>query len=138
MSAKDKFHDLVKTALQKDGWVITADPLYIQWGQVEMYIDLGAERILGAERDGQKIAVEVKSFLGQSTISDFHGALGQFISYRTALEDKEPDRVLYLAIPLDAYDSFFILPFAQAVMQKCQVRLLVYNIEEEAIAKWQS
>jgi XisH protein len=138
MSAKDKFHDLVKTALQKDGWVITADPLYIQWGQVEMYIDLGAERILGAERDGQKIAVEVKSFLGQSTISDFHGALGQFISYRTALEDKELDRVLYLAIPLDVYDSFFILPFAQAVMQKYQVRLLVYNIEEEAIAKWQS
>jgi hypothetical protein len=82
--------------------------------------------------------VEIKSFLGQSTISDFHGALGQFISYRTALEDKEPDRILYLAIPLDAYDSFFILPFAQAVMQKYQVRLLVYNIEEEAIAKWQS
>jgi XisH protein len=138
MSAKDKFHDLVKTVLENDAWVITDDPLYIQWGQVEMYIDLGAERVFGAERNGEKIAVEVKSFLGQSTISDFHGAIGQFISYRTALENIEPERILYLAVPLDAYDSFFVLPFAQAVMQKYQVKLLVYDIDREVIAKWQT
>lgn len=43
MSAKDKFHDVVKIALQKDGWQITDDPLSISVGGVDMLIDLGAE-----------------------------------------------------------------------------------------------
>jgi hypothetical protein len=100
MSAKDKFHETVKASLMKDEWTVTHDPLHIQWGEVEAYIDLAAERIIGAERNGEKIAVEVKSFLGQSTISDFHLALGQFINYRLLLREIEPDRGLYLAIPL--------------------------------------
>ncbi|HEY9747073.1 MAG TPA: XisH family protein [Allocoleopsis sp.] len=137
MSARDAFHGIVKTALQKDSWVITHDPLQIRWGKIEMYIDLGAERVLGAERDGQKIAIEVKSFLGQSTISEFHLALGQYINYRTVLSEQEPERILYLAVPFDAYDEFFLLPFPQAVTQQNQVNLLVYDIDREAIVKWQ-
>lgn len=82
MSAKDKFHNIVKTSLEKDKWTITDDPLRIEWGLVAVYIDLGAEKIIGAEKEGHKIAVEVKSFLDQSTISEFHTALGQFINYR--------------------------------------------------------
>lgn len=57
MSAKDKFHDVVKIALEKDGWQITDDPLSISVGGVDMLIDLGAERWLAAERQGEKIAV---------------------------------------------------------------------------------
>lgn len=98
MSAKDKFHDIVKLDLQKDSWTITDDPLRIEWGLIELYIDLGAEKIIAAEREGQKIAVEVKSFLGQSTISEFHTALGQFINYRFALSQEQPERILYLAV----------------------------------------
>lgn len=138
MSAKDAFHEVVKTALQKDGWAITHDPLQIRWGKVEMYIDLGAERVIGAERYGEKIAVEVKSFLGQSAITDFHLALGQFINYRMVLQEKEPDRKLYLAVPLDTYDTFFTLPFSEAVTRQYQVNLLVYDIDKEEINKWQS
>lgn len=63
-----------------------------------MYIDLGAELILAAERDDQKIAIEIKSFLGASSISEFHSALGQFINYRLAFEEKEPERTLYLVV----------------------------------------
>lgn len=85
MSARDVFHIAVKTALQKDGWQVIADPLKLEWGEVELYVDLAAERLLAAERQGNKIAVEVKSFLGQSEIYEFHGALGQFINYRTVL-----------------------------------------------------
>ena len=81
MSAKDVFHQVVKTALQKDGWQITNDPLTISGGGVNLSIDLAAEKLIAAEREGQKIAVEVKSFLERSSaISEFHTALGQFIN----------------------------------------------------------
>lgn len=53
-----------------------------------MRIDLGAEKLLAAEREGEKIAVEIKSFLSPSAITDFHLALGQFLNYRTALRKK--------------------------------------------------
>jgi hypothetical protein len=138
MSAKDIFHKAVKTALEKDSWVITDDPLKIEWGEVELYIDLAAERLIAAERAEQKIAVEVKSFLGQSAVYEFHGALGQFINYRTILEQQEPERILYLAVPLDTYDAFFCLPFTQAVMQQNKVNLIVYNPRLQEIALWKS
>jgi hypothetical protein len=108
MSAKDVFHEVVKIALQKDGWEITNDPLKISLGGVNLSIDLGAEKLIGAEREGQKIAVEVKSFLEKSSaISEFHTALGQFINYRGALKRLQPNRVLYLAVPLTTYKTFF-------------------------------
>ena len=139
MSAKDRFHEVVKTALQKDGWRITHDPLTVRIeGIADMYIDLGAQKLIAAEQNGQKIAVEVKSFIGTSTISEFHTALGQFINYRYALEVQEPDRVLYLAAPLNAYNGFFTKSFIQSVLQRSQVNLLVYDVEVEEIVKWQT
>ena len=94
--AKDYFHSIVKAALIQDGWAVTEDPLKIKVGGVDMEIDLGAEQIIAAERQGQKIAVEVKSFLvGTSAISEFHRALGQFINYRAALKSEAPDRIRF-------------------------------------------
>jgi len=139
MAAKDIFHVTVKTALQKDGWTVTHDPLHIRLGGViDLYIDLGAEKVLAAEKDGEKIAVEIKSFLGASTISEFHLALGQFTNYRYALEDAEPDRTLYLAVPLDIYNEFFTLAFIQSVVQRSQLKLLIFDVEQEEIAQWQN
>ena len=93
MPAKDIFHDAVRNGLEKEGWVITEDPLEIEIGGVEMYIDLGADRILAAERGVEKIAVEIKSFVGTSNISQFHTAVGQCFNYQIALEIQEPERV---------------------------------------------
>ena len=93
MTAKDIFHDAVKHALEKDGWKITHDPLFLSFGGVDMYIDLGAERILAAERDDEKIAVEIKSFIGPSATTEFSIALGQFLKYQLALE--EEDRIAF-------------------------------------------
>jgi hypothetical protein len=97
--AKDKFHYNVKEALIKDGWSITADPLAIPIGITTIEIDLAAEMAIGAEKDGYKIAVEIKSFLSKSPISEFHMAMGQYGDYREALEESEPDRLelLYLS-----------------------------------------
>jgi hypothetical protein len=137
MSAKDKFHDVVKTALIRDGWEITNDPLFLKVGGIDFFIDLGAERLLAAERNGEKIAVEIKSFLNTSTTTDFHLAIGQFINYRTALKLKEPDRKLILAIPEIAYDTFFKKDFPRLIIQEYQLNLLIYDVENEVIVQWQ-
>jgi hypothetical protein len=136
MPAKDLFHDAVRHALEKEGWHITHDPLYIRIMMIEMYIDLAAEKLLAAERDGRRIAVEVKSFVGASTISEFYVALGQFIPYREALAETDPDRVLYLAIPYDTYTSFFEQRFIKKIIEHQQVRLLVYDQTQEVITAW--
>ncbi|OUL20514.1 fatty-acid oxidation protein subunit alpha [Nostoc sp. RF31YmG] len=137
MSAKDVFHEVVKTALEKDGWQITNDPLTISVGGVNLSIDLAAEKLIAAEREGQKIAVEVKSFLERSSaISEFHTALGQFINYRGALRRRQPDRVLYLAVPLTTYKTFFQLDFPKDMIVENQVRMLIYDVEEEVIFQW--
>lgn len=88
--ARDRFHYVVRTALEKEGWNITADPYEINVDDVDFEIDLAAEQLLGAERDGQKIAVEIKSFISTSNVSDFHTALGQFLNYRDALDKIDP------------------------------------------------
>lgn len=134
--AKDKFHNAVKNALIKDGWTITDDPLFLEFGGVDLYVDLGAEKMLAAQKDNQKIAVEVKSFLGYSVISEFHQALGQLLNYRLILKRQEPDRILYLAVPLDIYESFFKLEFTQTAISDYQLKIIIYHIDQEVITQW--
>lgn len=136
MSAKDRFHDIVKTALIKEQWVITQDPFGFKYGKVDFKIDLGAEKLLAAERENEKIAVEIKSFLNPSAITDFYAALGQFLSYRLALETIDPERTLYLAVPLESYQTFFQLDFTKTAIQKYQVLLIIYDPVQESITKW--
>ena len=135
--AKDIFHDTVKTALQKDGWRITHDPYQLRYGLADIFIDLAAEEAIAAEKDGRKIAVEVKSFAGSSTISEFHTALGQFLNYRIAIEvSEEPDRILYLAIPTDTYQAFLRFEPAKTVIERYEVRLIIYDSNREVIDRW--
>lgn len=139
MSAKDIFHQVVKRALQKDGWEITHDPLSLSVGGVNISIDLGAQRLIAAERKGDKIAVEVKSFLERSSaISEFHTALGQFINYRGALRRREPERTLYLAVPLTTYKTFFQLDFPREMVEENQIKLIIYDAQQEAIVEWRN
>lgn len=138
MPAKDIFHDAVRKGLEKEGWIITNDPLRIEVGDVEMYIDLGAEKILAAERAGEKIAVEIKSFIGASNISEFHTAIGQFFNYRVALEEQEPERVLYLAVPLAIYNAFFQLQFIKTVVERFQLKIIIYDQIQEVIVSWKN
>ena len=133
---KDLYHNQVKTALQKDGWQITHDPYELRVGGVEMYIDLAAEQVIAAQKENVKIAVEIKSFISPSTISDFYLAHGQFLDYRYALEDEEPERILYLAVPDRVYQTFFTLKFIQRVIQRSQLKLLIYDSQQEVIVQW--
>ncbi|NEO28355.1 MAG: fatty-acid oxidation protein subunit alpha, partial [Kamptonema sp. SIO4C4] len=125
-------------ALLKDRWQITddPDPLELEWEEVTVKIDLAAERLIAAERENEKIAVEIKSFISSSAISDFHTALGQFLNYRIMLEINEPQRELYLAVPVDAYETFFQSRLAQVAVRQNQVKLLVYDPVFEEVVQW--
>ena len=134
---KDVFHNTVKIALQKDGWKITHDPYQLRYGVADVYIDLAAEEAIAAEKEGRKIAVEVKSFAGGSTISEFHTVLGQFLNYRIAIEvSSEPERILYLAVPTDTYQMFLRFEPAKTVIERYEIRLIIYNPTREAIDQW--
>lgn len=139
MSARDIVHDAVRAALEKDDWVITDDPLYLKASaRVGIYIDLGAEKLLIAERAKQKIAVEIKSFLGLSVVNEFHLALGQFLNYRLALERLDPERILYLAVPIDTYGIFFADEFIGQVVDTYELNLIVFNPAQEVIVLWKN
>jgi hypothetical protein len=133
--AKDRFHNAVRTALEKEGWIVTADPYELSVGEVDFEIDLAAE-MLAAERAGEKIAVEIKSFIGRSNVADFHTALGQFINYQFALEEVDPQRKLYLAMPEAIYNSFFQRRFVRSVIERTQIHLLIYDELQEVIRQW--
>jgi hypothetical protein len=136
MSAKDLFHNEVKRALEKADWTITNDPLELEWEEVRVKIDLAAEKLIAAQRAETKIAIEIKSFISPSPISEFHTALGQFLNYRLLLETQDSDRQLYLAIPIDTYISFFQSIFAQTTIQRYQLKLIIYNPITEEIVTW--
>jgi XisH protein len=136
MPAHDVFHAAVKRGLIKEGWTITDDPLYIAFGGVDMYIDLAAEKLIAAEKGGRRIAVEIKSFVSPSLVTDFHTALGQFLNYRQLLDAKDSERVRFLAVPLDTFETFFTLPFTQTAVQRHAVHLIVYDPESEVIVRW--
>lgn len=134
--ARDMFHDTVRLALENDGWEITHDPLPLRVGGVDLYIDLGAEKLIAAEKAGRKIAIEVKSFISVSALHDFHLAMGQYRNYLLALSKEEPDRTLYLAVPDDIYEHFFTLPFVQEALEFNEVVYLIYDVSRKVITKW--
>ena len=136
MAAKDRFHSAVKVALQKEQWRVTDDPLRLDVGGTKFEIDLGAEQLLAAERGADKIAVEVKSFLSDSPLTDYHAALGQFLNYRLALEVGDPTRTLYLAVPVVAYEAFFKREFAQMSIERYQIKQIIYDPIREVIVQW--
>jgi len=82
MARKDAYHDIVKNALEKDGWTITSEPLRLVVDDVGVQIDLGAEQQpISAEKDGENIAVEIKSFVGPSIINELEKAIGQYLFF---------------------------------------------------------
>lgn len=136
MPKLDIIHNSVKNALTKDGWLITDDPYIIQYRRTTLYADLGAERPIAAERNGQKLVVEVKSFIGASKIQDLKEALGQYDIYRYLLEETAPDRKLYIAISKVAYNTFFTQDVTQLILNRHQLPIIVVDLETEEIMQW--
>ena len=136
MPTKDVIHEAVKNALIKDGWTITADPYVIDYDDLTLFADLAADRALAAEKEGRRIALEIKSFLGRSEVREFETALGQYQLYRGLLEVTDPSRKLFLAVRDATYDDFLQRPAIRLVVRRFQVALVVVNVESEEINQW--
>jgi XisH protein len=134
--AKDIYHDTVKRALQKDGWIITHDPFPLQIGNKRLSADLGAERLINAEKGTQKIVVEVKSFVGQSDVKDLEQALGQYVLYRQVLNEMGVERSLYLAVSRPTFNSVFTIELGQVLLKNKIIKLIVFDDLREAIVQW--
>ncbi len=138
MPARDKYHDAVRNALIKDGWTITDDPLRLVWGKRDTYVDLGAERLLGAAKGGQLIAVEIKGFGGPSEMADLEKAIGQFTLYRTVMQEVEPGRELFLAVPQKVMEELFLDDLGQLLLRNNLAQVFSFDPEEEVIVQWAS
>ena len=136
MAAKDTYHSNVRKALEKDGWTITHDPLSLPWGDTGVQIDLGAERLIAAEKGSHKIAVEIKSFLSPSRVDDLENALGQFWLYEYLLRQHHPERELFLAVRQDVYDSFISKPHVAEFLKAKDVWLLIFEPTTEEVVTW--
>lgn len=134
--ARDKFHQVVRTALENDGWEITHDPLYLKIGTIQVQIDLGAEKIIAAEKDGEKIAVEIKTFGLTSFITSLYEAVGKYLIYVEALEYINSDRILYLAMPLKAYEEFSEEPIVKNIFQKHNIKIVLYKPDIKEKLQW--
>ncbi|MDR9403321.1 MAG: element excision factor XisH family protein [Halothece sp. Uz-M2-17] len=136
MPTRDRYHNLVRHALEKDGWIITDDPLRLRWGKKDMYVDLAAEKLLLAVKDEQKIAVEIKTFGGASSIADAQQSLGQYFIYLSVIKRLFPERQLYLALPEEAYEDFFTEPLGEVLLSDYQVPLIIFDPDQEVIVQW--
>lgn len=136
MAAKDLYHEHVKNALIKDGWTITHDPLQLKYGGKYTLVDLAAERLLAAEKGAQKIAVEIKSFVGKSSLDDLEKALGQFTLYSDVLEENEPDRILYLAIRESVFAAAADAAYWELLLRKQRLRLVLFNPTTQEVTRW--
>ena len=120
----------------KDGSTVTHDPLRLRWGAKDMYVDLGAEVLLTAEKGPRKIAVEVKSFAGLSEMEDLERAVGQYTVYHDVLSQIEPDRELFLAVHAEVYSDLFEEPIGELLLSRGRVRLIVFDPLTETIQQW--
>ncbi len=136
MPAKDIYHDAVKQALIRDGWLIVAENYVLEYGGDKLYPDIAAEKLIAAESQGRKIIVEVKSFLGRSFINDLEGAVGQYIIYRNILQAQESDYELYLAVADRVYKNGFQKKLSKLIVETNRVKLLVFDPESEVIERW--
>lgn len=136
MPAKDIYHDTVKRALEKDGWRITAENFQLPGWGTRAYIDIIADNVFVAEKEGRKIAVEVKSFVGKSNLSELEKAIGQFIIYRFAMRREDAERELFIAVGERIYNKFFLHPDVIELIEIENLKIMVFDELKEVIVQW--
>lgn len=138
MSRRDDFHYPVRRALEKEGWAITHDPVILYFKDVRLKADLGGIRYIAAQKEGWKIAVEVKDFDGKSYANDLQKMIGQMQLYQWALDEQEPDRELFLAISQQVYDDRVLKTESalHAVVTRLRINLIAFDRFQEEILQW--
>ena len=135
MSRRDNIHDTFRKALESEGWTITHDPLPVKIGNKSAQIDLGAERIIAAEKENEFIAIEVKSFIGTSTITEFYRAIGQWELYGRAMKKQYPGRTLFLGLPKMIYKELYQDIFEFEDFEDLNHQIVILDIDKNSL-KW--
>jgi hypothetical protein len=138
MPAKNIYHDAVRDALIADGWTVTHDPFTAIIDQRRIHVDLGARRAsFGAERGGERIAIEVQSFLSTSPPDDLYRAVGQYAVYRTVLHRDDPDRELFLAVPIGIVEVGILgEALGRLAIEAVGMKLLLFHPTQRRITEW--
>ena len=137
MPARDFYHNTVIAALQKDGWTITHDPYRIKLARGKnLFVDLGAERLIAAEKSKERIAIEIKSFRSPSEMKDLEEAIGQFVLYERLLTRYDPNRKLYLAVPDAVRQSVFEEEAGRVMLEDNILRLFSFSPVHQEIVTW--
>ena len=58
------------------------------------------------------------------------------LNYRLALKLEDASRLLYLAIPDTAWNTFFRRKFAKPAIAEYQLKLIIFDVSEEIIVQW--
>ena len=137
MPRRDFYHEAFKEALIKDGWTITHDPLTLL-SKIEggLQTDIGAEKIITAEKGMKRIAVEIKSFTTPSALHEFIKSTGQYRAYKLAMNLKNSQRILYIAVPSFAWKVLVNKEIVQALIDDVSMKIILYDPIEKNIDAW--
>jgi len=133
MPAKDRYHDAVKHALNKDGWTVEDEQFALTIDQRNLWIDILASK--GEPR--LVILVEVKELAAvDSAVEALANAIGKFEMYRLALQSAKVNIPLFLAVTKQSYDGILSEKIGQLVIQHARIPLIVFDREQEVILQW--
>lgn len=133
MPAKDRYHDVVVRALQKDGWTIIAEQIALSMPARRLWIDIRAQK----EAQNALILVEVKGFeTPASAVAYLADAIGQCVLYQTILEYVGITDPLYMAVPAAAFAGILGEEIGRQAIRKAQIRVIVFDPEQEEIVRW--
>ena len=127
--ADDKVLPNLKDALVKDGWQVKPKALLLRDTGYQFLIDVDAEK------DGKRVAIEVKSWLSESFNQDWYMAFGQYLTYQGALHVEAPEYELYLAVPEDIYYKHFNT-FILSLVKANSVKIVIFDTNTNTVAAW--
>jgi XisH protein len=109
---------------------------YITRKEGGLSTDIGAEKIILAENNLRKIAVEVKSFVHISILHEFLNASGQYLTYSKIMSKNDPQRMLFIAMPTFVYYKIIQYDWAVEVIKDLNMHVILYHTEKIIIEEW--
>jgi len=132
---KDRIHYRVRSILEKNGYTVFKDPLYLDFANTRIEADLGVEIFLESERKIKRAVIEIKSYTSHSLIQDVRNAVGQVLMYEHALEELNKDLPVYLTMPITIYRLMSQLGSYLPFIEK-HCNTMIYNTKTGEILEW--
>lgn len=76
------------------------------------------------------------STLRPSIISDLERTIGQYVLYHDVLAEREPERILYVALPHIMLEAMLDEPIGKMLLRNKRLRVLLFDPQQERILRW--